>query len=72
MDEVRLAVKQIDPLKVPGPDGMHAIFYQKIWNIMGKSIYHMIKVFLQHGYIFKELNGTYITLIPKKRKSHEG
>lgn len=30
------------PLKTPGPDGMHAIFYRKCWNTIGKSISNMI------------------------------
>lgn len=28
-DEISLVVHEISPLKVPGPDGMHVIFYQK-------------------------------------------
>lgn len=33
-EEIYQAVTQTNPLKAPGPDGMHAIFYQKYWHIV--------------------------------------
>lgn len=66
-DEVCLAVKQIGPLKAPHPDGMHAIFYQKYWNVISKTVYSMIRAFLHHGHLLKELNITHTNLIPEKK-----
>lgn len=66
INEVWQAVKQTGPLKAPGADDMHAILYYKCWNVIGQTIYNMIRAFLHHGQVFKELNNTYITLIPKK------
>lgn len=57
---------QISPLKAQGPDGIHAIFYKRCWPIVGKYIFHMVQAFLHYGYLLKDLNRTYISLIPKK------
>lgn len=53
MEEVRQAGKQIGPLKAPGPDGMHVIFYDKTLSVTSKSIFNMIRAFLHHGVILK-------------------
>ena len=31
MEEVELAIKEMAPLKAPGPDGMPPLFYQTYW-----------------------------------------
>ena len=37
--EVKIALRQMHPTKVPGPDGMSAIFYQKYWDIVLSDVY---------------------------------
>lgn len=37
-DEIRKAVFDMHPSKAPGPDGFTALFYQKLWPIIGKDI----------------------------------
>lgn len=32
-EEVKRALFQIGDLKAPGPDGMHAVFYKRFWEI---------------------------------------
>lgn len=63
--EIKNAFFQMSPYKSPGPDGLHACFYQKFWNIVGNDVVGMIKRFFTTGYILKELNQTLISLIPK-------
>ncbi|KAK4404353.1 hypothetical protein Sango_0803900 [Sesamum angolense] len=35
--EVKLALSQMFPFKSGGPDGMPPVFYQRFWNIVGRS-----------------------------------
>lgn len=60
-NEIQQAVYQISPLI--GPNGMHAIYYQKSWHT---DICIMILTFFKHGHLLKELSETHITLIPEK------
>lgn len=62
--EIDLAVKQIGPLKAPGPDGLHALFYQSCWETVKDNIYNCVKAF-QSGHSIEPLNHTYITLLSK-------
>ena len=67
-DEVEMAVKQMAPLKAPGPDGMPPIFFQKFWNIIGDDVVKAIHSCLNSGNILPGLNHTFISLIPKVKK----
>lgn len=62
-------MQQISSLKVLSPIDMHAIFYQKCWNMVGKNKCHTIIAFLKHGHLLRELNKMHITLIPKTDNS---
>lgn len=44
-DEILNAVKQISPLKALGSDGMLVLFYQKNWDLVGRSVCKMVKSF---------------------------
>ena len=67
-DEVEVAVKQMAPLKAPGPDSMPPIFFQKFWNIIGDDVVKAIHSCLNSGNILLGLNHTFISLIPKVKK----
>ena len=58
--EVDVALKQISPLKAPGPDGLPPIFYQHYWDVA-----KAVLTWLNSGTICPSFNHTYITLIPK-------
>jgi hypothetical protein len=65
MEEIGVALNQMPPLKAPGPDGFSACFYQKNWAVMGEEVCGVILNFLNSGIMNKDLNSTYIALIPK-------
>lgn len=45
---------------------MLVMFYHKFGSIIAKTTCRIIKAFLPHGHLLKELNDTHITLIAKK------
>ncbi|KAL0433678.1 UNVERIFIED_CONTAM: hypothetical protein Slati_2702100 [Sesamum latifolium] len=64
-DEITRALKQMHPLKSPGPDDMSPIFYQKYWSIVGPEVCNSVLDFLNHGFFNHLFNYTHIVLIPK-------
>lgn len=70
-NEIKEACFSPHPLKSPGPDGISPIFFQRNWDTVSKDVLDCIKSFLTSGYILKEQNKTYITLIPKTERPQE-
>jgi hypothetical protein len=69
--EVEIALKQMAPLKAPGPDGLPPIFYQKYWHLIGRDVTAAVLTCLNSGQILKAINHTHITLIPKVQNPEE-
>ena len=65
MAEVDVALKQMHPLKSPGPDGMSACFYQNSWEIVPNEVCTTVLDSLNNGIFDAFINDTYINLIPK-------
>ncbi|XP_048611782.1 uncharacterized protein LOC125586041 [Brassica napus] len=63
--EIKLALFAMHPEKAPGPDGMTALFYQKLWDIVEDDLTLMVNKFLFEGTMADGLNDTNICLIPK-------
>ncbi|KAL5794878.1 hypothetical protein ACOSP7_003472 [Xanthoceras sorbifolium] len=63
--EVRSAVFEMGPNKAPGPDGFHALFFQKFWNVVGEDVSSVCLSVLNGGCSIEEFNTTNVVLIPK-------
>ena len=64
-EEIREALWALKPFKAPGPDGLHAIFFQHFWHDLKDSICNEVKKAFGLSVILEYLNKTLITLIPK-------
>ncbi|KAL2237719.1 UNVERIFIED_CONTAM: hypothetical protein Sindi_0963600 [Sesamum indicum] len=64
-DEVKEAFFDIEEDKAPGPDGFSAGFYKAAWSIIGREVTKAILEFFHNGRLFKQINSTVISLIPK-------
>ena len=64
-EEIKNAVFSMKPLKAPGTDELHAIFYQSQWAVVGPSFCKFIMNIFNSGKILKEVNTTLLVLIPK-------
>ena len=64
--EVDEAIKRMQPMKSPGPDGFSAGFFQSSWTTIRHEVCKTVLNFLNHGIFDTSLNETDIVLIPKK------
>jgi hypothetical protein len=56
---------QMPPLKASRPNGFFADFFQKNWTVVGEEVSRAVLYTLNLGFLDKEVNFTYIALIPK-------
>ncbi|XP_023645887.1 uncharacterized protein LOC111832631 [Capsella rubella] len=63
--EIRDALFMMHPDKVPGPDGMTALFFQQAWEVIKKDMFGLVNSFMQEGIFDRRLSKTNICLIPK-------
>ncbi|KAA3455435.1 reverse transcriptase [Gossypium australe] len=66
-EELRSALASMGATKAPGEDGFPAIFFQKLWHIVGEEVSTYCLAQLNGGMEVSEINTTHIVLIPKKR-----
>jgi hypothetical protein len=64
-DEVKHALFCMKPWKAPGPDGFPAGFYQKSWEVVGKSVCDFMRKVWDNPSELSLVNQTDICLIPK-------
>lgn len=60
-----MALKQMYPLKAPGPDDMPPLFFQHFWNTCSEVVTSTVLDFLNHGMSPPNFNKTHIVLILK-------
>ncbi|KAF7803052.1 reverse transcriptase [Senna tora] len=65
ISEIRSVTFSLPPLKAPGKDGFHVIFFQKSWDIIQHSLFNEINKVFSSSSIPKEWGETLISLIPK-------
>ena len=63
--EIETALKQMAPLKSPGPDGMPPLFYQSYLSLLGEDIVQGVLEYLNSGSLPPSLCHSFINLIPK-------
>lgn len=64
-EEICATVFSMKPLKAPRIDGLHAIFYQSQWKVVGKSACKQIIDIFNGRTVPDSFNKTLIVLIPK-------
>ncbi|KAH9786561.1 putative ribonuclease H protein [Citrus sinensis] len=64
-EEIKRVVFSMKPLKAPGSDGLHAIFYQSQWPVVGPSFCKFMADIFNSGKIPQDINTTLLVLIPK-------
>ncbi|XP_031124258.1 uncharacterized protein LOC116026974 [Ipomoea triloba] len=65
MVEVHNALTSMAPFKAPGPDGFHAAFYQRMWGVVGNTLYNLVKDAYNTGALPVGVNDNLLVLIPK-------
>ena len=65
--EVKEALKQMAPLKAPGPDGIPPLFYRHFQGLVDNDVTNSVLSWLNLGTIPYPLNHTFVTLIPKTK-----
>ena len=63
---VTTAMKQMAPLKAPGPNGMPPIFYQSYWHVVGEDVAAAVLSCLNSGKILASLNHSYVNYSKNK------
>ncbi|GKD98938.1 methylenetetrahydrofolate reductase 1 [Tanacetum coccineum] len=64
-DEIKAAMFDIGDDKAPGPDGYTSAFFKKGWSVVGHDVCNAVRDFFSNGCILKEINHTFLALIPK-------
>ncbi|KAK4259900.1 hypothetical protein QN277_006188 [Acacia crassicarpa] len=64
--DIKEAICSMGALKSPGPDGFSALFYQNQWNTIRASVVKYVKSLFANPQAIREVNDTFIVLIPKK------
>uniref|UniRef100_A0A803PAN7 CCHC-type domain-containing protein n=1 Tax=Cannabis sativa TaxID=3483 RepID=A0A803PAN7_CANSA len=69
--DVLQAMKQINPLKALGVDGMPRLFYEHHWTVIGSDITRICLDILNNHADCRAINKTLLCLIPKTKSPHQ-
>lgn len=67
VQEIKEAFNSFKKVKVQGFDGFSIRFFLEFWDTIGEDVMKAIKDFYARGSLFRSLNPSFITLIPKKK-----
>ena len=70
-EEMDDTVKHMPIDKAPGPNGFNGLFFKKCWHIICQDFYELAESFHSGTANLENINGSYITLIPKKLAPEE-
>lgn len=60
VEEIKQALFDMSPYKALGQDGFHAVFYQKMWDIVGVQWCSSCRNFFRTGAMPKGINDTLV------------
>lgn len=66
MDEIHNVVANLPSNKSQGPNGFNGDFSRKCWHIVEEDFYDLCDAFFNENICVQSINGSYITLMPKK------
>jgi hypothetical protein len=66
LEEIEGIIQHLKVDKAPGPDGFNGLFVKKCWPIIKEDFIQLYNDFHQGLTSLDSINGSYITLIPKK------
>jgi len=71
MTEVKQSVFSIDSTKTPDLDGFGVGFSKHYWNLIKNDFYQCISKFFTRGKMLRQINHTFVALIPKRENPSE-
>ena len=66
-EEIWATVSGLNSEKAPGPDGFPIAFWSFSWDFVKNEVLGFFKEFHEQGRFVKQLNATFLVLIPKKQ-----
>ncbi|KAK9028335.1 hypothetical protein V6N11_068142 [Hibiscus sabdariffa] len=64
-DEIWRACFEMDPWNAPGPDGLHAAFYQQNWMVVDPSVCAFVRQVFDFSEFSPLINRNLLVLLPK-------
>ncbi|CAN1846263.1 Transposon TX1 uncharacterized 149 kDa protein [Linum perenne] len=64
-DEVMTCIKMMGPMKSPGKDGFHPIFFQRCWDTVGHDLVLFVQDCFRNPSLVEAANDTLLVLLPK-------
>ena len=64
-DEIREVCFSLHPNKAPGLYDFNGHFFKKTWHIVGDDVINSVQEFFRTGLLYKDLNTTILTWVPK-------